>query len=174
MQKALTAKSVEALKPHAKRYEVHDLHCPGLSVRISAKGRKTFTARFRFGIEQKRVKLGVYPRISLATAREKAIDVLRQVDEGIDPTKRRRSPDMKVEAVCREFIRLHARPRTKCWRETERIFEREFINTFGPRDIRDIKRWDVLEIMDAAIARGSGYQAEGILANIRKALCVVH
>ena len=37
------------------------------------------------------MKLGVYPRISLAAAGEKAIDVLRQVDEGIDPTKRSRS-----------------------------------------------------------------------------------
>jgi len=75
---------------------------------------------------------------------------------------------MKVEAVCREFIRLHAQPRNKSWREAERILEREFINTFGQRDIREIKRWDVLEIMDAAIARGSAYQANRIHSNIRK------
>jgi integrase len=168
MQQALTAKALEALKPKAKRYEVHDLHCPGLSVRISSQGRKTFTVKFRYGIRQKRLKLGVYPRISLATAREKAIDVLRQVDEGIDPTKRRRSSDMKVEAVCREFIRLHAQPRNKSWREAERVLEREFISTFGQRDIREIKRWDVLEIMDAAVARGSTYQANRIHSNIRK------
>ena len=167
MQKALTAKALEALKPQSKRYEVHDLHCPGLSVRISAHGLKTFSVKFRYGIRQKRLKIGVYPRISLATAREKAIDVLRQVDEGIDPTKRRRSADMKVEAVCREFIRLHAR-RNKSWREAERILEREFINTFGQCDIRDIKRWDVLEIMDAAVARGATYQANRIHSNIRK------
>lgn len=168
MQKALTAKALEALKPQAKRYEVHDLHCPGLSVRISAHGLKTFTVKFRYGIRQKRLKLGVYPRITLATAREKAIDVLRQVDEGTDPTKRRRSSDMKVEAICREFIRLHAQPRNKSWREAERVLERELIATFGQRDIRDIKRWDVLEIMDAAIARGSTYQANRIHSNIRK------
>jgi integrase len=168
MQQALTAKALEALKPQSKRYEVHDLHCSGLSVRISAHGLKTFTVKFRYGIRQKRLKLGVYPRISLATAREKAIDVLRQVDEGIDPTKRRRSPDMKVEAVCREFIRLHARPRNKSWRETERILERELISTFGQCDIREVKRWDVLEIMDAAIARGSTYQANRIHSNVRK------
>lgn len=28
MQKALTNKTLEALKPQAKRYEVHDLYCP--------------------------------------------------------------------------------------------------------------------------------------------------
>lgn len=166
--KALTNKTLEALKAQAKRYEVHDLLCPGMSVRVSAQGQKVFSVKFRYGLNQKRMKLGVYPRITLATAREKAMDILRQVDEGIDPTKRRRSPDMKVESVCREFIRLHAQARNKSWREAERILEREFVGTFGQRDIREIKRFDVLEIMDAAVARGSTYQANRILLNIRK------
>ena len=48
MQRALTAKALEALKPKAKRYEVHDLYCPGLSVRISVHGLKTFSVKFRF------------------------------------------------------------------------------------------------------------------------------
>lgn len=168
MQKALTNKTLEALKPQEKRYEVHDLLCPGMSVRISTQGQKVFTVKFRYGLAQKRMKLGVFPRITLATAREKAIDILRQVDEGIDPTKRRRTANMKVESVCRDFIRLHAQPRNKSWREAERILEREFITTFGQRDIREIKRFDVLEMMDAALARGSSYQANRILSHIRK------
>jgi integrase len=151
--KALTNKTLEALKPNAKRYEVHDLLCPGMSVRVSAQGHKVFSVKFRYGLTQKRMKLGVYPRITLATAREKAMDILRQVDEGIDPTKRRR---------------LHAQARNKSWREAERILEREFVGTFGQRDIREIKRFDVLEIMDAAVSRGSAYQANRILSNIRK------
>lgn len=108
MKKVLTAKTLDALKGKEKRYDVHDLLCPGFSVRVSENGRKVFSIKYRFGIEQKRVTLGIYPRISLATAREKAMDILRQVDEGIDPTKQRRRPDMKVESVCRQFIRLHA------------------------------------------------------------------
>lgn len=168
MKKALTAKTLDALKGKEKRYDVHDLHCPGLSVRVSENGRKVFSVKFRFGLEQKRVTLGVYPRLSLATAREKAIDLLRQADEGIDPTKRRRRPDMKVETVCREFIRLYAQTRTKSWREAERILEQEFVSAHGQRDIREIKRYDILELMDAAIERGAGYQANRILSHVRK------
>lgn len=168
MRRALTTKTLEALKPQEKRYEVHDLHCPGMSVRVSAQGQKVFNVKFRYGLAQKRMKLGIYPRISLATAREKAIDILRQVDEGIDPTKRRRATDMKIEVICREFIRLHAQPRNKSWREAERILEREFVGSFGQRDIREIKRFDVVELMDGAIARGSAYQANRILSHVRK------
>jgi len=39
MRKALTDKTLDALKPAERRYEVHDLHCPGLSVRVSPEGR---------------------------------------------------------------------------------------------------------------------------------------
>jgi hypothetical protein len=49
MQKALTNKTLEALKPQAKRYEVHDLHCPGMSVRVSAQGQKVFSVKFPTG-----------------------------------------------------------------------------------------------------------------------------
>lgn len=66
MQKALTNKTLEALKPQAKRYEVHDLHCPGMSVRVSAQGQKVFSVKFRYGLDQKRMKLGVFPRITSA------------------------------------------------------------------------------------------------------------
>ena len=168
MQKALTDKTIEALKPEPKRYEVHDLRCPGLSLRVMPSGRKTFNIKFRYGVTQKRMKLGVYPRLSLATAREKANALLQQVDEGVDPTKRRRTTDMRVENVCREFIRLHAQPRNKSWREAERILEREFISQYAQCDIREIKRWHVLEIMDAAQARRAYYQANRILSHVRK------
>ncbi len=168
MQEALTDKTIAALKPQAKRYEVYDLRCPGMSLRLEKSGRKTFYTKFRYGLEQKRMKIGVYPRISLSTAREKANDVLRQVDEGVDPTRRRRVANMRVEAVCRQFIMLHAQARNRSWREAERILEREFITPFGERDIRDIKRFDVLQVMDAAIERGSPYQANRILAHVRK------
>lgn len=168
MQKALTNKTLEALKPQARRYEVHDLLCPGMSVRVSARGQRVFSVKFRYGLKQKRMTLGVFPRISLATAREKAMDALRQVDEGIDPTKRRRSVEMKVETVCGEFIRLHAQARNKSWREADRILQREFVSVFGQRDIREVKRFDLLEIMDAAVARGAAYQANRILAHVRK------
>lgn len=46
-------------------------------------GAKVFSVKFRYGLDQKRMKLGIFPRITLATAREKAMDILRQADEGM-------------------------------------------------------------------------------------------
>ncbi len=168
MRKALTDKTIQALKPRKGVYDVHDMHCPGLTVRVFESGLRSFALRYRYGTKQRRYGLGRYPVVSLVKAREKAIEALRQVEEGIDPSRRRRQPDMQVEAICAAFIRQYAKPRNRNWRETERILNREFVSVHGQRDIRQIKRHDVLEIMDAALERGASYQANRILATIRK------
>lgn len=168
MRKALTAKTIEALKPGSRRYDVHDILCPGLSVRVGKQGQKTFTVKYRYGLRQRRLRLGVHPRISLVQAREKALEALRQVDQGIDPAARRRQLSMSVETICNDFVRQYAKPRNNSWREAERILQREFVAVHGQRDIREIKRCDILEMMDGAIERGATYQANRIHSNLRK------
>lgn len=168
MRKALTAKTIEAFKPMGKRYEVHDALCPGLSVRVTKQGKKIFNVKYRYGLKQRRVRLGVHPRISLLQAREKALEALRLVDEGIDPAARRRQLSMRVEAVCEDFIRQYARPRNRSWQEAERIVKREFVAVHGQQDIRHITRGDILALMDGAIERGATYQANRIHSHLRK------
>lgn len=168
MRKALTDKALDALKPQAKRYEVHDTYCPGLSVRVTPEGKKTFTVKYRYGLMQKRMSIGVYPRISLAAARQRAMDAMRKVDDGTDPSKLRRQADLRVDAIVAEFITRYAKPRNRKWMESERILLREFVATFGQKDIREVTRADVLQIMDGAVERGAHYQANRILSNVRK------
>jgi len=154
MRKALSVKAIEAFKPKVKRYEVHDILCPGFSLRVFPTGRKVFSVKYRYGLTQRRLPIGVHPRISLAEARNKAIEALRLVDEGIDPAARRRQLSMTFESVCADFIRQYARPRNRSWREAERIMDREFVSVFGQRDIREIKRHDIIELMDGAMDWG--------------------
>lgn len=168
MRKALSVKAIDAFKPQSKRYEVHDILCPGFSLRVFPTGRKVYTLKYRYGLKQRRLPLGVHPRLTLQEARAKAIEALRLVDDGIDPAARRRQLGMTVEAICGDFIRQYARPRNRSWKEAERILQREFVAVHGKRDIRDIKRHDILELMDGAIERGATYQANRIHSNLRK------
>lgn len=167
MRKALNAKAIDAFKPKVKRYEVHDLLCPGFSLRVFPTGRKVFTVKYRYGLKQRRLPIGVHPRITLAEARNKALEALRLVDEGIDPAARRRTLGMTVESICADFIQKYAK-RNRSWKETERILQREFVAVHGQRDIREIKRHDIIEMMDGAIERGAAYQANRIHSNLRK------
>lgn len=168
MRKALNAKAIEAFKPQAKRYEVHDLHCPGFSLRVFPTGKKVFTVKYRYGLKQRRLPIGIHPRISLLQARDKALEALRMVDEGIDPAARRRQFGTNVASICDDFIRQYARPRNRSWKDAEGILRREFVAVHGQRDIRDINRRDILDLMDGAIDRGAVYQANRIHSHLRK------
>lgn len=168
MRKALNAKAIDALKPMDKRYEVHDLLCPGFSIRVYPSGKKVFTVKYRYGVKQRRMQVGVYPRLSLAEARARATEACRMVDDGIDPAAKRRQLDMRVEAVCAQFIRIYARPRNRSWKEAERILQRELVPVFGQRDIRQLTRPDIMSLIDGAVDRGSAYQANRIHSHVRK------
>lgn len=167
MRKALSVKAINAFKPQSKRYEVHDLLCPGFSLRIFPTGRKVFTVKYRYGLKQRRLAIGVHPRISLQEARGKAIEALRLVDEGIDPAARRRQLGTKVETICDDFIQKYAK-RNRRWRETERTLQREFVSVHGQRDIREITRHDIIELIDGVIERGAPYAANRLHSNLRR------
>jgi hypothetical protein len=90
MRKVITNRLLETVKPTAKRQDIRDMSFPGFSVRVTSNGRKTFYLAYRWGLEQRHPALGVYPIVSLAKAREKAVQILRLVDDGVDPQARRR------------------------------------------------------------------------------------
>lgn len=168
MQKALTNRTVEALKPKAKRYEVRDTYCPGFGVRVTPKGRKTFFVAYRYGVEQRRSAIGIHPITTLSEARSEAIAILRDVADGIDPQQARSRDNLTLREGVEAFIAQYARPRNKCWRETERVLNREIVSRFGEREIQKVTRAEILAASDAAIARGATYQANRIVAYARR------
>jgi hypothetical protein len=54
----LTARYLNQLKSHGKRYELFDALVPGLAIRVSASGRKTFTLDYRHRGRMRRLGLG--------------------------------------------------------------------------------------------------------------------
>ncbi len=168
MHKLLTNRLIETIKPGLKRLEIRDASFAGFSLRVTESGRKTFGYAYRWGLEQRRERLGTYPATTLARAREKAVAIQRLVEEGIDPTAKRRAVIVTVEEAVADFVRSYAKPRNKSWQEAERILSRELTRAYGPRDVRSITRADLLDVVDAASARGALYQANRIHAHVRK------
>ena len=170
MRRILSNRFLETAKAGVKRVDIRDASFPGFGVRITTRGRKTFVYNYRWGLEQRREVLGTFPATPLAKAREKAMDILRLIEEGVDPTQQRRRSITSVEAAIADFIRSYAKPRNKSWREAERILNRELVTVIGGRDIRSITKADILGIVDAASERGALYQANRIHAHTRKFL----
>lgn len=168
MRKALTEKTLTALKPGMKRYEVRDLHFPGFGVRVSRNGKLTFFISYRYGTIQRRKKIGVYPRLALQEARTRALADLRLVDEGIDPAHAQRSRDYLVTSVVDEFIEKYAKVKTRGWKASHALLRREIVGPHGQRDIRKVERSDIIAILDDMVAKGHNAQANRFLAYVRR------
>ena len=70
-KRALTDAAVKRLKPPAAgQVDVFDQGFPGLSLRISYGGGKSWAYFYRIGGRLRRMSLGTYPALSLAEARE--------------------------------------------------------------------------------------------------------
>jgi integrase len=80
-----------AIPPPGKRLEVHDIKTPGLMIRVTNAGTKTFTIYKRVKGKPQRIKLGCYPDMTIEQARRQAQKVLSRVAEGIDPVIERRA-----------------------------------------------------------------------------------
>nr|WP_319949446.1 integrase family protein [uncultured Shimia sp.] len=76
----LTVMFIRNIKPTGKRFNYTDLKCPGLKVRVSAKGRITFAAMFRNKAgKYTTYTIGNYPDVSLSSARATANDLRKEV-----------------------------------------------------------------------------------------------
>ena len=159
-------KTIDALPPASgKRYEVRDTLLPGLLIRVSATGGKVWYLATRIEKRMRRLKLGVYPVLSLSDARQKAQGILRDISLGrhLEPPK---ETTPTLGEITTQFVELYAKPRNRDWRGTERI-----LTKFAPLSrtpINKINRCDVVRILDDMVAKGAPTRANRALAAIKK------
>ncbi|GAB4231969.1 MAG: site-specific integrase [Acidobacteriota bacterium] len=120
-------------------------------------GGKAWAFRYRFAGRTRKLTLGEYPAMTLAAARAAAHAARKDLAQGIDPATREpeleeRGPDL-FGAVAAEFVERWCKPRNRSWREQQRILEKDAVPRWGRRDIRDIRRADVLRLLDDVESR---------------------
>jgi integrase len=151
MAKRITAVAIENLKPGAVRRELPA--GGGLYVVIAPSGRKGFAVRYRFRGRTRRLVL--QSGVTLAQARKLAADAMFEVARGNDPGEARKAAQQQAElaaadtvaAVCREYIRReHAKLRTA--RPRESVLERLVYPAIGKRPIEDVRRSEIVRMLD--------------------------
>lgn len=166
----LTPKTIEALPPaQGKRYEVRDVLLPGLHLRVSASGSKVFYLSKRVDHRMRRIKVGAWPILSLKDAREKARDILRSIELGEfdqDVPEIEEVHALTLKEVIPQFIELYAKLRTRDWKGSERVLEK-FASLYD-RPINEIKRSDIVHVLDKLVAEGTPTRANRALAAIKK------
>lgn len=168
MRKKLTTKTLDALPPSdGKRYEVRDAIVPGLHIRVSATGAKVWYLAVRVEARLRRIKLGPYPVLSLADAREQAQGLLRDIALGRFVERDPGAPKTPtLGTVIPQFIDLYAKPRNRDWQGTKSVLAK--FGALDAKPIDQVKRADVVRVLDGMVAGGTPTRANRALAAIKK------
>lgn len=182
----LTDRRVAALKAEAgQRLEVWDARQPGLCLRVTDSGVKTWVYRYRaVDGRQPRFTIGKLPAITLKDARDRAADLAREVAKGGDPATDRRKARVAATGPLRTFDDLADLFETRCasgeWMpkgkrkrsrtlETEKMVLKLHIRpTFGKMPFTAIAKADVRALLRRMTAKGIGAQANRTHALIRQ------
>lgn len=174
----LTKTAVERL-PHAdkgKQVDYYDSELDGFGIRVSHTGKKYFVRRL-IGTKRTRVMIGSHPIKTAEAARGEAIKVLGSMESGADPNKEKRElmrleheskHDITVKKLISEYIEKHAMPTKRSWHEDERILNKDALVAWGKRKVSDIKKRDVVLLLEEIVKRGSPGSANSNFKIIRK------
>src|SRR5690625_4589316 len=139
----LTARAVAAYTTDRTQEDVWDELVPGLALRVGRTGSKTWMVRYRANGRHRRMKLGTYPHLSLADARERARRALADAQAGEDPAadrQLRRSVDATFGALVEEVLEVKAREtREKTQRERRRIANKDLLPAWKDRPAGSIR-----------------------------------
>lgn len=168
---SFTARSIESLQPAAAaQVDYWDEGLAGFGIRVAPTGRKSWIVMYRASGRLRRLTLGKYPIIGLADARRLAQETLYSAAIGSDPAaekKAKASADTFGELAA-VYLERYAKERKRSWREDERIINRELLPFWTSRKAAELRRRDVIELLDRIVDRGSPIQANRVLAVTRK------
>ena len=164
--RALTVAAVERIKPPSQgQADWFDKGLPGLALRVSYGGAKTWVYFYRLHGRLRRLTLGRAPAMSLAEARDAWRDARKAVAKGENPA-RKTAPD-SFAAVADEWLKrdqVHKRSAA----EVKRVIERDVKPAWDGRLIATLSRRDVIDLVDSVVDRGAVTMARRLHAHLHR------
>ena len=157
----------------AAAVDYFDSKTPGLNLRVTSQGLRTWYLVFTSPTDGKRarVTLGRYPQTGLAKARTMAIEARRQVDEGKDPRGTAVARDtMTVADLIESFLAKHARPNLRSAKEIERRLAKNVLPLIGSIRLADLHRREINRVLDPIVERGSATESVKVFKDFRAAV----
>lgn len=136
----------------------------GLFLLVQPNGGKYWRLAYRFAGKQKTLALGVYPDVSLQSARERRSDARKLLADGIDPGENRKAAKAAVEssiansfeAVANEWLeKFSAKKAASTIEKTFFILRRDVFPWLGALPIADIKPAALLTVLQRIEGRGA-------------------
>jgi integrase len=169
----LTDITIRNLKPGATRREIPDPGAASLYVVVQPSGRHGYAVRYRFAGKSR--KLTLARGIGLAAARKAAADAMHEVAQGRDPCQAKMIAKQKaadatadtLQAVAADYLKREG-SKLRTVKQRVQIFERLVYPALGSRPIAEIKRSDVIKLLDTVEDNNGARMADEVLMIVRK------
>jgi hypothetical protein len=165
---------LRAIKPGEKLAELWDVKIPGLCLRISPTGVRSWTFRYRpkDSVSFKRLGLGHYPEVGLALARARAQEKRVEVAGGADPQGERRakrSPSaLTFDSLADDYLERYAKQHKRSWANDALYLRAHVRLVWGSRPANRITRAEAAALLDniAKSAPASANRTQSILSRL--------
>ncbi len=172
-----TELAIKNLKPKSQKYYVRaDMGSSknGFALCVYPTGVKSWFFIYTFEKKRESKVLGNYPDMGLAKATDEFDKYWQIYKSGINPKQleveekelQRLAPT--VDDLCTDYIKKHAMKKKKSWQEDKRALDKEVIPFWGKRKAADIKKRDVVLLLEKVDERGAPVMANRLRALIQK------
>ena len=180
MNTKLTEAKIRNLKPSAVRQEIADRFLPGFYCIVQPSGAISFAVRLRRpGGRTAKMTLGSYPVLTLAKARELGRGALIAAKGGDDPIEKRESKRAAEEAAAEKATQNTLRavaeryldregPKIRTARKRSAIFQRLVYPELGNRQISEIRRGEIVALLDRIEDNSGAPTAQNVLAALSR------
>jgi len=149
-----------------------DTEMRGFGVRIYPSGIKSFIMTYRQNGTKRIYVIAQYGQITLEQARELTKKRFGEIADRRDPLLEKRATKKKhewtVKRAFEDFLNHYAKKRNKHWEETDRIFKKDILPSLESTAIDEVKKDDIIKILDKIRDRNSGIMANRTLAHVKK------
>jgi integrase len=155
--KSLTDVGVRSLRASPdQRLEIFDERARGLCLRVTSRKKSwSFVYRAKGSPRLRRFTIGDYPAWTLSAAREKALALRRQIQDGSDPVveAKTRRDALTVTGLIERFIDRYAKAKLKSWKDYEAVLKRDVVPAMGERPAGEVTRAEIADLLDKVAVR---------------------
>jgi len=151
----LNEKNVREAENLGRDYQIFDTDVRGFSITIYPSGNRAFALDYRIGGRQRRMTIGRWPEWNTVAARERAKELRRDIDEGLDPLSLRESAREapRVSDMITRYLEEHTphlAPRNAADQHT--IMHKLVAPDWGNRLVTEITKADVEKLLSKIAA----------------------